>query len=443
MQTIGAIGVVLIWTGALSGFWNNAGNWNPSTVPPSTAVALEFPASAARKQVTNDLDLSAAPPLELRFTASGFAIYGNGIPTCGIDATHTAGVTYFSAPLLAHGACTELELRSVADGSIYVGSAPGVPITKLGTGIVYLLGSGTSEDVTIEAGGLVIQDDRPNSDIVIAGGALAGDGSVGDISSNSGALRPGGTVYFTLRGRRLTPGTGVGHLTSTRLDLSASTTLFLEIEGTDPSEYDRFTVNGVVELNGATLTPTISGFTPALGTTFTIITNDGSDPVVGTFVGLAEGATLSIGAHTARVSYVGGTGNDVTLEIQAASPDPLTIMPATLGQMTVGVSFSESFTASGGIAPYTFAVTGGTLPAGLSLSAAGLLSGTPTEPGAYSFTVTATDSVGDLTFGMAAMFASAATTYSGTVASAVPAMPAFAITLLAVLLFVVARRGLA
>jgi large repetitive protein len=43
---------------------------------------------------------------------------------------------------------------------------------------------------------------------------------------------------------------------------------------------------------------------------------------------------------------------------------------------------------------YTFGITGGTLPTGLTLSTAGVLSGTPTALGTFSFTVTVTDSVG-------------------------------------------------
>ena len=42
----------------------------------------------------------------------------------------------------------------------------------------------------------------------------------------------------------------------------------------------------------------------------------------------------------------------------------------------------------------TFATTTGTLPTGLTLSSAGVLSGTPTAAGSYTFTVTATDSRG-------------------------------------------------
>src|SRR5262249_11707142 len=48
----------------------------------------------------------------------------------------------------------------------------------------------------------------------------------------------------------------------------------------------------------------------------------------------------------------------------------------------------------GGIAPYTFAVSDGSLPPGLTLSSAGLLSGTPTTPGYFFFWVSATDARG-------------------------------------------------
>jgi hypothetical protein len=72
----------------------------------------------------------------------------------------------------------------------------------------------------------------------------------------------------------------------------------------------------------------------------------------------------------------------------------LSLLPASLPNGAGASPYSATFTASGGVAPYTYAVSAGTLPAGLSLSTAGVLSGTPTVSGSFSFSVLATDSTG-------------------------------------------------
>jgi hypothetical protein len=69
----------------------------------------------------------------------------------------------------------------------------------------------------------------------------------------------------------------------------------------------------------------------------------------------------------------------------------ITITPAPLTAATVGVAFSQQLTAAGGTGPYTYAVTTGTLPAGVTLTTGGLLAGTATAGGSFTFTVTATD----------------------------------------------------
>ena len=61
---------------------------------------------------------------------------------------------------------------------------------------------------------------------------------------------------------------------------------------------------------------------------------------------------------------------------------------------TAGVPFSQTFTQSGGSTPVTFALNTGTLPSGLTLSAAGVLSGTPTGSGTFPITVKVTDAAG-------------------------------------------------
>ncbi len=70
----------------------------------------------------------------------------------------------------------------------------------------------------------------------------------------------------------------------------------------------------------------------------------------------------------------------------------MTISPATLTNGVVGTSYTASLTVSGGSAPYTWSIASGTLPAGLSMSASGLISGTPTQATTASFTVQTVDS---------------------------------------------------
>ncbi len=60
----------------------------------------------------------------------------------------------------------------------------------------------------------------------------------------------------------------------------------------------------------------------------------------------------------------------------------------------MGVPYSQTIAGSGGTSPYTFGVTSGALPPGLTLTAAGLLSGTPTSAGTSTFTIRGTDAAG-------------------------------------------------
>ena len=84
------------------------------------------------------------------------------------------------------------------------------------------------------------------------------------------------------------------------------------------------------------------------------------------------------------------------LSIAIAPPPPPMIDPITLPVGAVGALYpDQTLTGTGGIAPYTWTVVSGTLPPGLSLSTAGVISGTPTDDtgSPYGFTVQLEDSV--------------------------------------------------
>jgi large repetitive protein len=81
----------------------------------------------------------------------------------------------------------------------------------------------------------------------------------------------------------------------------------------------------------------------------------------------------------------GGSGGSVPPPAPPAQPS-LQITTAALAKATVGTVYSATLVASGG-GSQTWTVSGGSLPAGLSLGSNGVLSGTPSGAGSYTFTV--------------------------------------------------------
>ena len=77
------------------------------------------------------------------------------------------------------------------------------------------------------------------------------------------------------------------------------------------------------------------------------------------------------------------------------NPAPLSIQTTSLTNGTANAAYSATVQATGGTPPYTFSVTVGTLPAGLSInSSTGVISGTPTTAGTSNFTIHVVDSSG-------------------------------------------------
>lgn len=89
----------------------------------------------------------------------------------------------------------------------------------------------------------------------------------------------------------------------------------------------------------------------------------------------------------APTPYRSADHNPILLGLNLSCPS-VAIAPDSLPGGTAGTPYNQTLTASGGLTPYTFSVSGGIFPDGLSLSPAGVISGTPTKTGTFSFTVT-------------------------------------------------------
>jgi YVTN family beta-propeller protein len=185
---------------------------------------------------------------------------------------------------------------------------PGV-LTKTGAGTLVIAGATTHQKTVVSQGRLVVTGSH-TADIELDGGSLSVTGTVGTIIANtasSGVISPGDN--------------GPGELRTAQAQFAADTTLQIELNGPAMGTgYDRLTTTGGTPtvLGGATLSVTL-GYTPTAGTAFTIVTN-----ASGAFAGLAEGDVLVLNGHHLRLSYMGGSGNDVVLTMLADVAPSLT-----------------------------------------------------------------------------------------------------------------------
>lgn len=91
-----------------------------------------------------------------------------------------------------------------------------------------------------------------------------------------------------------------------------------------------------------------------------------------------------IGANIDLVNQYTGGGT-------VTPPPPPTITTTAVPNGAVSSAFTFTFTATGGVTPYTWSQPAGTLPNGLTLSSAGVLSGTPSQGGNFTYTIKVTD----------------------------------------------------
>jgi hypothetical protein len=136
------------------------------------------------------------------------------------------------------------------------------------------------------------------------------------------------------------------------------------------------------------------GVTGGNGGPYTFIASGGLPPGLQVSnSGQVQGTSTAPGPFSFGVTASDSANNSASATIAITIvPAPLVITTGALSNVSVGSSFGVTFTATGGVPPLVFSLSG-TTPPGANLSSTGTLSGTATTVGSYSFTVTVTDSV--------------------------------------------------
>jgi hypothetical protein len=155
-------------------------------------------------------------------------------------------------------------------------------------------------------------------------------------------------------------------------------------------------------------TTSLPGGTAGTAYSASVTASGGTTPYSWTITGLPSGITATSATPAATIS---GTTDDngtfsisvkvtdaasntvsATLSLTIAQAAALIITTSTLPNGTVNVAYSQTLAATGGVAPYTWSKTSGSLPAGFTLSPGGMISGTSTTAATSTFTVQAADS---------------------------------------------------
>ncbi|HEV8267494.1 MAG TPA: autotransporter-associated beta strand repeat-containing protein [Thermoanaerobaculia bacterium] len=261
---------------------------NGTAIPPTSAVTLAF--AAAPNTAALDVNGFSASIGSLNGPSGTFVRLGTG----GTLQVGDFGYATFGGVVSGTG------------GTLRVSG---------GGGALTLSGNNTYTGPTLVEARTVVTGSQPQSPVT-ASATIAGTGTVGDVTLNVNGILNAGTDFGL-------PGSiHVGALT-----MNAGTAFVVDLNGTTPGTgYDQVVATGNVGFNntsGALSVYVGMAFTPAAGTSFTILDKQSVGAINSTFVNLPQGGGLVASGIEFKITYVGGDGNDVVLTV--VSPPSVTI----------------------------------------------------------------------------------------------------------------------
>ncbi|MBX9452656.1 MAG: cadherin-like beta sandwich domain-containing protein [Mesorhizobium sp.] len=346
---------------------------------------------------------------------------GTSVTITGTNFTGATAVTFGGTAAASFAVNSSTTISAVTPagtaGAVDVAvTTPGGTNTETG-GFTYT--AGTLPELSIDD--VTVGENGVNASFTITLSAPAGPGGVTFDLTTADGTAVAGDDYYAFNGSGFIPEGedtyyhGVGVI-SDAID-EPDETFFLDISNVVGATLVKARGTATINDDAPTITvapANLSDATVGAPYSATVTASGGTGPytyavTVGALPGgltLTSSGTLS-GTPTAEGTFnftitatdsSGGNGpytGSRAYTIAVAAPT-VTVSPATLPAATVAASYSQSLTASGGTAPYSYAVTAGALPSGMNLSSVGVLSGTPTAGGTFNFTITATDDSGGI-----------------------------------------------
>jgi autotransporter-associated beta strand protein len=243
---------------------------------------------------------------------SGLVSQSSGI-TIGSLEGERKGHVFLGSKKLSIGSNNTSTVYSgvIQDGGLSGGT--GGSVAKVGTRTLTLTGA------NLYTGGTTVT----LGDVLVANRTGSATGT-GPVQVNAGRIGGAGTIAGPLTigtgsgsGAILIPAAGTKREVTTTIEsaltLKADATYNCAVN-TITGASDSVVANGVMIDPSATfvLHPKGTG-TLVSGTMITPINNTAATPISGSFNGLTEGSTITVGNNTYQVSYIGGDGNDFTL----------------------------------------------------------------------------------------------------------------------------------
>jgi hypothetical protein len=319
-------------------------------------------------------------------SANSFTVTTGGFPTAGLSETGAlpSGVTFID-----NGDGTATLAGNPAAGS--GGSYPLTITAANGIGSAnqsFTLNVSEAPTITSADATTFVEGTAATFTITTTGTPVAAISETGNLPDGI-TFTDNGDGTATLRATTDCCSAGAGY--TNLLTITAS-------NGVVPDAVQSFTLT--LEVPAGFSSPDSASFARYAQSSFTVVTTGNPAPTLTEVGNLPKGLTYSNGvisgaakkAGSTQIAFLANNGiGDQAVQYFTLTVTPFQITTTSLPDATAGQAYSVQLTASGGVTPYRWKAKG-TLPTGLTLTKAGVLSGTVASPGSDQISVKVTDS---------------------------------------------------